>query len=102
MRRPLADVTGWKLGKTGLVSAVPYLLLCLTFQTNGFLVDLLRSRFGVSTTRVRKICVCCTYFVQMLFVLILSHNFASTTTVVVCLTVALAVSGFGGIRGDFK
>ena len=48
----LNDVSGWNLGKTGIVAAVPYLIMAVVLQFAGQLADLLRSRFKIRTTLV--------------------------------------------------
>ena len=95
---PKKDVTGWKLGKTGLVSAIPYLVMAVTICVYGYLSDLMRTRFGIRTTIVRKIfgCSCC--LIQLVFSLAASHTHESTDTVIVCITVAVAATGLSSHR----
>jgi ACS family sodium-dependent inorganic phosphate cotransporter len=48
----LNDVSGWNLGKTGIVAAIPYLIMAIVLQFAGQLADLLRGRFKIRTTLV--------------------------------------------------
>lgn len=48
------DVLKFDLGKGSLLSALPYLVMSITLQFNGFFVDWLRKNNILTTTQVRK------------------------------------------------
>ena len=86
------------MGETGLVSAVLYLFMAVTLCVYGNLADLMRARFGVGTTIVREIFACSCCLIQLVFLLVASHTYEYTNTVIACITVAVAAIGLSTHR----
>ncbi|XP_065583543.1 sialin-like [Artemia franciscana] len=89
----LSDVTKFKLDKTGFMAAIPYLAMAVAVQGGGLLADLLRTRFNVSTTWVRKLFTCSAFIGQTVFMLATAFTF-SPTVAVAFLTLAVGFGGF--------
>jgi len=89
----LNDVTNLNLEDVGFLAAMPYLGMALTAQFNGVLADMLRSKYKITTTSVRKISTCGAYFVQAIVLFLLGYV-NSLAASMACLITTLAVSGF--------
>ncbi|XP_069132032.1 vesicular glutamate transporter 1-like isoform X1 [Argopecten irradians] len=79
--------------KSGLISALPHLVMAIIVPFGGQLADFLRRRGILSTTVVRKIFNCGGFGLEACFLLGVGIT-RNTTTAMVCLTLAVGSSGF--------
>lgn len=89
----MKDVLKFDLKDAGLLASLPYLVMGIMVQVGGFLADRMRSEGHVTTTEVRKLCNCCAFGCQTLFLIAAAHS-TIPSVVVVCLTVAVGFGGF--------
>jgi len=89
----LNDVSGFRIDKTGFLSAIPYLAMSIVVLTSGQLADLLRSKWQISTTHVRKAFTCGAFLAQTIFMLSSAYT-QSVAAAVICLTIAVGFGGF--------
>ena len=47
------DTTSLNIEDVGILAALPYLAMALTAQFSGIIVDTLRSKYNISTTKVK-------------------------------------------------
>ncbi|XP_044597056.1 vesicular glutamate transporter 3-like, partial [Cotesia glomerata] len=87
------DVLSMKLENTGLLSAVPYLILSIVALFFGHTADYLRSRKILTTTNVRKLFTCSAFLSQTIFMILAGFS-STSTSAIICLSVAV---GLGGI-----
>lgn len=86
----------------GILAALPYLAMACVVQFSGQLADILRTRFKISTTIVRKVFTSGCYIVQMSFLLITAHMTSqSAGAALTCLTIAVASGGFASYSVNF-
>lgn len=88
----LHDVTDFNLEDVGFLAAMPYLAMTITAQFSSVVVDYLRSKYHVTTTKVRKITTCGAYLTQAI-VLVLIGYIDSLVASLTCIVITLAVSG---------
>lgn len=90
---------GFTLGKTGIMSALPYLAMFLMLLVTGYLADLLQARRILSTTQVRKVFNCGAFLAQTVFMFGVAYV-SSQAGAVICLTLAVGLGAFawGGFR----
>lgn len=93
----LHDVTGMKLDKNGVISGIPYLGMAICSQTQGFLSDLLRTKYKIRTTTVRKIFICGSLVLQAGF-LILTAWLDSFIASVVFISLTVATGGLTAVN----
>jgi len=96
----LNDVTSWPLDTLGLLAAVPYITNAVTSQLAGFISDLLRNKYKIPTTTVRKIFTCGAFLVQMLATVLISLV-DSAEAVIILLTVVVCMDGFAIYTANF-
>uniref|UniRef100_A0A1B6MQM7 Sialin n=1 Tax=Graphocephala atropunctata TaxID=36148 RepID=A0A1B6MQM7_9HEMI len=89
----MKDVYQFRLAKSGFVTSLPYIVLGIAMQFTGKLADWLQNENILTTTQVRKLFTCGTFFLQGA-VLMLSTQFDSVTAVILCLIVLLGVEAF--------
>jgi len=82
-----------KLDKTGFLAAIPYLAMSIIVQCGGQLADLLRTKWNVETTKVRKIFTCGAFIAQTIFMLATAYTH-SITAAIICITIAVGAGGF--------
>lgn len=88
----LADILHYQIGKAGLLSALPYLIMAKVLYFSGYLSDKLIER-KMGYTQVRKL-FCCTGFLAQaifMFAMTLTHN-STLLIIFACLSI-----GFGGM-----
>ncbi|KAJ8316412.1 hypothetical protein KUTeg_006426 [Tegillarca granosa] len=83
----------YKIYNAGFLAAVPYLIMGIVVMTSGHLADLLRERFKISTTLVRKAFTCGAFGCQIIF-MIAAGYIMTKTAAVICLTIAVGLGGF--------
>jgi len=96
----LNDVSGLSLEALGVVAAVPYLTMAIVCQVSGYLSDVLRSRYHIQTTVVRKLFTCGAYVIQTIVLLLLA-NVDSVPAVMTLLTTAVGIGGFSAFTINF-
>jgi len=89
----LNDTSNLKLDKTGFLAAIPYLAMSIIVQCGGQLADLLRTKWGIETTKVRKLFTCGAFIAQTIFMLATAYTH-SITAAVICITIAVGSGGF--------
>lgn len=83
----------FELGKTGIMSAIPYLAMAIILQIAGYLADWLQLNGIMTTTQVRKVFNCTAFLAQTTFMLIAAYVLSPTGTTI-CLTLAVGLGGF--------
>ncbi|KAL0968463.1 hypothetical protein UPYG_G00267220 [Umbra pygmaea] len=87
------EVFGFSIGKVGLLSAVPHMVMTIVVPIGGQLADFLRSRKIMSTTNVRKIMNCGGFGMEATLLLVV--GFSHTRAVAISfLVLAVGFSGF--------
>uniref|UniRef100_A0A4W5RVL5 Solute carrier family 17 member 8 n=1 Tax=Hucho hucho TaxID=62062 RepID=A0A4W5RVL5_9TELE len=87
------EVFGFSIGKVGLLSAVPHMVMTIVVPIGGQLADFLRSRKILSTTNVRKIMNCGGFGMEATLLLVV--GFSHTRGVAISfLVLAVGFSGF--------
>uniref|UniRef100_A0A674EXX9 Solute carrier family 17 member 8 n=1 Tax=Salmo trutta TaxID=8032 RepID=A0A674EXX9_SALTR len=87
------EVFGFSIGKVGLLSAVPHMVMTIVVPIGGQLADFLRSRKIMSTTNVRKIMNCGGFGMEATLLLVV--GFSHTRGVAISfLVLAVGFSGF--------
>ncbi|XP_021932436.1 sialin-like isoform X2 [Zootermopsis nevadensis] len=89
----MKDVLHFKLEKSGLMSAVPYLVMAIVLQFSGRLADCLLVRRILTTTQVRKMFTCVAYLSQTIFML-LAAFLLTPAGAVTCISIAVGLGGF--------
>jgi ACS family sodium-dependent inorganic phosphate cotransporter-like MFS transporter 6/7/8 len=87
------DAFHFDVAKSGILSALPHLVMTMVVPVGGHLADTLRKREILSTTSVRKIFNCGGFGMEALFLLIVGYT-SDTVTAITCLTIAVGFSGF--------
>ncbi|KAK7105272.1 sialin-like [Littorina saxatilis] len=77
----------------GFYAALPYLMMCITVISGGFLADWLRNHFCVATGTVRKIFTCGAFAVQAVFMVAAGYVMTKAAAIS-CLTIAVGIGGF--------
>nr|KAG5698662.1 hypothetical protein BaRGS_003176 [Batillaria attramentaria] len=86
------EVFGFNIDASGILSALPHLVMAIIVPIGGQVADFLRRRI-LTTTVVRKIFNCGGFGMEAVF--LLGVGFArDTATSIVCLTIAVGFSGF--------
>lgn len=87
-----SEVFHFNVSKSGVLSALPHLVMAIIVPIGGFMADKLRQRL-LTTTTVRKIFNCGGFGLEACFLLGVAIT-RNTTTAIVCLTLAVGSSGF--------
>ncbi|XP_031343250.1 vesicular glutamate transporter 1-like [Photinus pyralis] len=88
----MKDTLNFELSSTGIVAAVPYLVVSITTQVAGHLADWLQEKKILNTTQVRKIFNCVAYIGQAVF-LLLAGYLLSPIGSTICLSFAVGIGG---------
>lgn len=96
----LNDVTSLQFDTLGMLAAVPYITNAVTSQLAGFLSDLLRDKYKIETTTVRKMFTCGSFIVQMSATILISFV-DSAEAVIICLTIVVGTDGFATYTANF-
>ncbi|KAF7264750.1 hypothetical protein GWI33_022482 [Rhynchophorus ferrugineus] len=89
----LKDVYNFNLGKSGFLSALPYLAMAVMIQFSGQWADWCVVKGYLTTTQVRKIFNCSGFLSQTVFMLIAAF-WSDSTGSVFCLTMAVGLGAF--------
>ncbi|XP_074660137.1 vesicular glutamate transporter 3-like [Tubulanus polymorphus] len=81
------------MSQSGVLSALPHLVMAGIVPLGGQLADFLRYRRILTTTVVRKIFNCCGFGLEACFLLGVGYT-RDTATAITCLTIAVGFSGF--------
>ncbi|KAG0414359.1 hypothetical protein HPB47_008488 [Ixodes persulcatus] len=87
------QVFHFEVDKSGLVGALPHLLMTMVVPVGGHLADYLRRRQILTTTLVRKIFNCGGFGMEAVFLLVVGYT-RSTPVAITALTLAVGFSGF--------
>ncbi|XP_022255152.1 vesicular glutamate transporter 1-like, partial [Limulus polyphemus] len=87
------EVFHFEIDKSGVLGALPHLLMTLVVPIGGQLADYLRRREILTTTSVRKIFNCGGFGLEAVFLLVVGYT-RNTTIAITALTVAVGFSGF--------
>lgn len=98
MRSYPTDAMDYNLGKTGFLSALPYLAMGILLLVFGYLADLFQIKGYLTTTQVRRYFNCLGFLVQAVFMLLaayLLHPVWSLVSIILAVGLgALAWCGF--------
>lgn len=83
----------FNIGKTGMMSAIPYLAMAIMIQLAGHWADVLRTKRILTTTQVRRIFTCVAFIAQTIF-MIGTTLWLTRFGAMFCLTMAVAVGAF--------
>uniref|UniRef100_A0A8R1ID49 Major facilitator superfamily (MFS) profile domain-containing protein n=1 Tax=Caenorhabditis japonica TaxID=281687 RepID=A0A8R1ID49_CAEJA len=89
----MKEALGMKIADSGLLAAIPHLVMGCIVLLGGQLADYLRSNKILSTTAVRKIFNCGGFGGEAAFMLIVAYT-TSDTTAIMALIAAVGMSGF--------
>ncbi|KAL5007698.1 hypothetical protein ScPMuIL_016504 [Solemya velum] len=87
------EVFNFDVSKSGILSALPHLVMAIIVPIGGQIADFLRTRGILSTTVVRKVFNCGGFGLEAVFLLGAAFS-RETITAIVCLTLAVGFSGF--------
>ncbi|XP_076310551.1 vesicular glutamate transporter 1-like isoform X2 [Tachypleus tridentatus] len=87
------EVFHFEIDKSGVLGALPHLLMTIVVPIGGQLADYLRRREILTTTSVRKIFNCGGFGLEAVFLLVVGYT-RNTTIAITALTVAVGFSGF--------
>ncbi|CAH1785833.1 unnamed protein product [Owenia fusiformis] len=88
-----SQVLKYDISKSGLLSAVPHMIMTFVVPFGGILADRLRSKGLLSTTAVRKVMNCGGFGMEAIFLLGVGYT-RDKTVAITCLTLAVGFSGF--------
>ncbi|XP_031343254.1 sialin-like [Photinus pyralis] len=89
----MKDTLNFDLPSTGIVAAIPYLVLAITSLVTGYLADWLQEKVIMNTTQVRKTFNCIAHIGQAVF-LLLAVYLLSPIESAIFLTCAVGIGGF--------
>ncbi|CAJ0941076.1 unnamed protein product, partial [Mesorhabditis belari] len=89
----MRDVFGLKMNESGLLAALPHLVMGIVVLLGGQLADYLRTNKILSTTAVRKIFNCGGFGGEAFFMLFVAYT-RKESIAVICLILAVGSSGF--------
>ncbi|XP_060517094.1 uncharacterized protein LOC132696344 [Cylas formicarius] len=89
----LKDIYDYDLGKSGFLSALPYLVMAILIQFSGQWADWFLVKGILTTTQVRKIFNCTGFLAQTVFMLITAF-WSDRIGSVFCLTMAVGIGAF--------
>ena len=84
---------GFTLGKTGFLSALPYLAMSLLLGIAGYFADWLQIKEYLTTSQVRKYFNCGAFISQTVFMIIGSYVLQPAATIA-CFTIAVGLGAF--------
>ncbi|XP_054713555.1 vesicular glutamate transporter 1-like [Uloborus diversus] len=88
-----SEVLQLEVDQSGIVGALPHLLMTIVVPFGGYLADYLRRREILTTTGVRKMFNCGGFGLEATFLLIVAYT-RSNVIVIIALTLAVGFSGF--------
>ncbi|XP_035215847.1 vesicular glutamate transporter 1-like isoform X2 [Stegodyphus dumicola] len=88
-----SEVLELKVDQSGIVGALPHLLMTIVVPIGGYLADMLRRREILTTTGVRKLFNCGGFGLEAMFLLVVAYT-RSKAVVIIALTLAVGFSGF--------
>jgi ACS family sodium-dependent inorganic phosphate cotransporter len=89
----LMDTMEFDLGKTGIISALPYLAMAIMLSTGGYVADLLQNKGILTTTQVRKYLNCGAFVAKAIFMTLGAYVLQPAFTIT-CIILSV---GFGGV-----
>lgn len=89
----LKDTLNFDLGKTGFISAVPYLAMGILLAISGYLADWLQVKGIWTTTQVRRNFNCGAFLAQTVFMMLTAYIMDPTWSVVF-ITIAVGLGAF--------
>uniref|UniRef100_A0A7G3AVG3 Putative permease of the major facilitator superfamily protein n=1 Tax=Lutzomyia longipalpis TaxID=7200 RepID=A0A7G3AVG3_LUTLO len=89
----LNDIFNYNIDTTGILSAIPYMLLASLLSITGYFADWLQVKGYLTTGQVRRYFNCFTYLTQMIFMLLVAFNTNPVLTIVY-LTLGVGVDAF--------
>ncbi|XP_059615178.1 vesicular glutamate transporter 1-like [Phlebotomus argentipes] len=89
----LKDTLGFELGKTGFISAIPYLVMGSLLGISGYLADWSQVKGYLTTSQVRKYFNCGAFLGQTVFMMLAAYLLDPTGTVA-SITVAVGLGAF--------
>ncbi|XP_046990916.1 sialin-like [Schistocerca americana] len=84
----MSDTLNFDLQKTGFLSALPHLVMCIVLQISGHLYDYLNKKKVLSPTLLRKLFLCGSFTIQAAL-LVLASYLRIPAAVALCLTMCL-------------
>lgn len=82
---------------TGIIAAVPYILVVGMLLLSGYLADWVRVKGYLTTGQVRRYFTCFAYLAQMIFLLLIIHTIDPVwNTVFICLAVGFGAFPWSG------
>lgn len=88
-----ADTLNFDLGKTGFISAVPYLAMGILLAISGYLADWLQEKGIWTTTQVRRNFNCGAFLAQTVFMMLTAYIMDPTLSVIF-ITIAVGLGAF--------
>ncbi|GAB0088420.1 sialin [Sergentomyia squamirostris] len=89
----LKDTLGFEIGKTGFISAIPYLVMGSLLGISGYLADWSQVKGYLTTSQVRKYFNCGAFLGQTVFMMLAAYLLDPTGTVA-SITVAVGLGAF--------
>lgn len=87
------DTLNFDLGKTGFISAVPYLAMGILLAISGYLADWLQEKGIWTTTQVRRNFNCGAFLAQTVFMMLTAYIMDPTLSVIF-ITIAVGLGAF--------
>jgi ACS family sodium-dependent inorganic phosphate cotransporter len=89
----MKEILNFDLGRTGFMSALPYLAMSIVIPISGYVADRLQEKGILTTTQVRKLFNCGAFLAQTVFMLGAAFVLTPGGTIT-CLTLAVGLGGF--------
>lgn len=89
----LKDTLGFKLEKTGFISAIPYLTMGILLGVSGYLADWTQIKGYLTTTQVRRYFNCGAFLAQTVFMMLAAYLLEPFGSVL-CITIAVGLGAF--------
>uniref|UniRef100_U5ERG1 Sialin n=1 Tax=Corethrella appendiculata TaxID=1370023 RepID=U5ERG1_9DIPT len=89
----LNDTIGYNLGKTGLLSALPYLTMGVLLGMSGFIADWLQNKGYLTTTQVRRYFNCVAFIAQTMF-MVLAGYMQDPAAMMTSMTIGIGLGAF--------
>ncbi|XP_076316717.1 vesicular glutamate transporter 2-like [Tachypleus tridentatus] len=87
------EVLHFHIDKSGILGALPHLLMTIIVPIGGQLADMIRRKNLMTTTLVRKLFNCGGFGLEAVFLLVVGYT-RNATVVIIALTLAVGFSGF--------
>ncbi|XP_055531707.1 sialin [Wyeomyia smithii] len=89
----LKDTMHFHLEKTGIISAIPYLVMGIFLFISGYLADLSQDKGWLTTSQVRRYFNCGAFLGQTVFMIVGAYILEPATTIT-CITIAVGMGAF--------